>query len=108
MPLLGTHNSVRLRKDVAMEQWRHNPRRRRRLPAVRLEQPHMKDVMNPGADWKLKAVGPCRRAPTPGTAQRSGDPACAEPVDPAIAVWWRRRSQTQVPASSSKSRWLAS
>jgi hypothetical protein len=39
-PLLGTYNSLWLRKDAAMEKWR--------LSAVRLEQPHMKNVMDPG------------------------------------------------------------
>jgi hypothetical protein len=32
-----------------MEKWRHDPRRRGRLSAVRLEQPHVKNVMDPGA-----------------------------------------------------------
>jgi hypothetical protein len=56
-PLLGAYNSLWLRKDAAMEQWRHNPRRRRRVPAVRLEQPHVKDIMNPCAVRKLETVG---------------------------------------------------
>jgi hypothetical protein len=52
-PQLGAHSSLRLWKDAAMEKWRHDPRRSRRLSAVRLEQPHVKNVMDPGAFWKL-------------------------------------------------------
>jgi hypothetical protein len=52
-PLLGTHSSLRLRKDAAMEKWRHDPRCSRWLSTVRLEQPHVKNVMDPGAGWKL-------------------------------------------------------
>jgi hypothetical protein len=52
-PLLGMHSSLRLRKDAAMEKWWHDPRCRQRLSAVRLEQPHVKNVMDPGTCWKL-------------------------------------------------------
>jgi hypothetical protein len=51
-PQLGAHSNLRLWKNATMEKWRHDPRRSRRLSTVRLEQPHMENVMDLGAVLK--------------------------------------------------------